>query len=716
MYAFIDEDSTHKAATILSQADNSAQVELVTGKRIKIKLNQILFTFASPAPQALMAQAVAEAAQIDPDFLWELLPQSELLAVDFAPDYFGGTKTSVTAVQKAALLIALHAQPAIFNRKGKGLYKPATPEMLAVVKESLAKKAREQARCDAMVAELVAGQLPPEVQAACPNIAFKPDKNGWAWKALALAAKQVGTHPTRLLMQRGAFKSHYALHMARFMAEQFPQGAAHRAIDLPPFIAADLPLASVQAFSIDDSQTTEIDDALSVTHLADGNTEVGIHIAAPSLVMPRSSALDKLAKSRMSTVYMPGNKITMLPDAAVAAFSLDEGRPCPAVSLYCTYNPQFECVATRTVTERVPLAANLRHDVLEEFITTEDVIAGTLPANIPFGKALSYLYALRGVLSVQRDAVRGKPENNNRTDFNFAVAWADESRSDAENATVTITTRKRGSPLDAIVSEMMILANSSWAGLLGKLGVPGVFRGQRFGKVKMSTTPMPHESIGVAQYGWFTSPLRRYSDLVNQAQLLACVQFGATAALAAPYKPKDVDLYSIVGAFDEQYSAYSTHQSNMERYWCLRWLNQHTASQGNTQRMDAVVVRPDTVRLRHLPLYIEVAGLPEGARGRPVVVDVIGWDELDLSVQARFAGEGNADGGAVAAFEALADDEAQLPLSVAVLLPDADDDADSDKDKDKDKDADSDKDADANNKAPNTAPPTPAQTVASKPA
>jgi exoribonuclease II len=665
MHVYIDEDSTHKAATLISQADSSSQVELVTGKRIKIKNNQILFMFASPAPQTLMDAAAAETAQIDTDFLWELLPQSEFVAVDFAPDYFGGNPS---AVQKASLLMALHAQPAIFNRKGKGLYKPATPDMLAVVKESLAKKAREQARCDAMVAELVAGQLPPEVQAACPNIAFKPDKNGWAWKALALAAKQVGTHPTRLLMQRGGFKSHYDLHMARFMGEEFPQGSAHRVIDLPPFIAADLPLANVQAFSIDDSQTTEIDDALSVTHLADGNTEVGIHIAAPSLVMPRGSALDKLAKSRMSTVYMPGSKITMLPDAAVAAFSLDEGRPCPAVSLYCTYNPQFECIATRTVTERVPLAANLRHDVLEKFITTEDVIAGTLPANIPFGKELSYLYALRGVLSAQRDAVRGKPENNNRTDFNFAVTWKDESRTDAENATVTITTRKRGSPLDAIVSEMMILANSSWAGLLGKLGVPGVFRGQRFGKVKMSTTPMPHESIGVAHYGWFTSPLRRYSDMVNQAQLLACVQYGATAALAAPYKPKDVDLYGIVGAFDDKYNAYNAHQSSMERYWCLRWLKQQT----KTMQLDAVVVRPDTIRLRHVPLYIEITGIPDGARGRPVVVDVLSWDELDLSVQARFVGESNSTGGDVAAFETLSDDD-DAPLTPAVALPDAED-------------------------------------------
>jgi exoribonuclease-2 len=330
--------------------------------------------------------------------------------------------------------------------------------------------------------------------------------------------------------------------------------------------------------------------------------------------------------------------------------------------------------------ERVPLAANLRHDVLENTISTADIEAGTLPDTVPFHAELTYLYALRAVLSAQRDAVRGKPENNNRTDFNFAVAWCandDVTRNDVNAATVTITTRKRGSPLDTIVAEMMILANSTWAGWLAKLGVPGIFRGQRFGKVKMSTTSIPHESIGVAHYGWFTSPLRRYSDMVNQAQLLACVHHGNLAVLQAPYKPKDVDLYSVVGAFDEKYNAYSTHQNNMERYWCLRWLTQYTAQNAGVTRFDAVVVRPDTVRLRNLPLYIQLTNVPDGVRGRPVVVDILSWDELDLSIQARFAGEGgthNVDADA-APFETLVEDDAEseILLTVGVMLPDVQD-------------------------------------------
>jgi exoribonuclease-2 len=102
----------------------------------------------------------------------------------------------------------------------------------------------------------------------------------------------------------------------------------------------------------------------------------------------------------------------------------------------------------------------------------------------------------------------------------------------------------------------------------------------------------------------------------------------------------------------------------------LRWLKQ----QNKTTQLDAVVVRPDTVRLRHVPLYIEITGIPDGARGRPVVVDVLSWDELDLSVQARFVGEGNSTGGDIAAFETLNDDDdGDTPLAAAVALPDAED-------------------------------------------
>src|SRR3546814_12855854 len=80
----------------------------------------------------------------------------------------------------------------------------------------------------------------------------------------------------------------------------------------------------------------------------------------------------------------------------------------------------------------------------------------------------------------------------------------------------------------------MILTNNRWGGLLAQHGVPGIYRSQQTGRVRMSTQALPHEAIGVPQYAWSTSPLRRYIDLINQGQLLAAVEHGVSARLAAP--------------------------------------------------------------------------------------------------------------------------------------------------------------------------------------
>ena len=91
-------------------------------------------------------------------------------------------------------------------------------------------------------------------------------------------------------------------------------------------------------------------------------------------------------------------------------------------------------------------------------------------------------------------------------DFNFSV----------EGEHVSILARKRGAPLDKLVSELMILANSTWGGLLAERDVAALYRVQSSGKVRMSVHGEAHEGLGVSCYAWMSSPLRRYVDLVNQ--------------------------------------------------------------------------------------------------------------------------------------------------------------------------------------------------------
>ena len=153
------------------------------------------------------------------------------------------------------------------------------------------------------------------------------------------SSRATHTAPLALLQKAGAIDSSYQFHWKRFLFDFFPKGTGFPAVAAPQ-PPADLPLAPVQAYSIDDSQTTEIDDALSVQGLGTGTVTLGIHIAAPGLAIQPGGDLDKLGRTRLSTVYMPGYKITMLPDAVVQIYTLDEGRANPAVSLYVTIHEQ----------------------------------------------------------------------------------------------------------------------------------------------------------------------------------------------------------------------------------------------------------------------------------------------------------------------------------------------------------------------------------------
>ena len=120
-----------------------------------------------------------------------------------------------------------------------------------------------------------------------------------------------------------------------------------------PAIKEELPTARVQAFSIDDSATTEVDDALSVQGLGTGTVVLGVHIAAPGLAITPDSPLDKVARERLSTVYMPGWKLTMLPDEVVQSYTLTAGCECPAVSLYFTIDEAtLEIAASETERSR----------------------------------------------------------------------------------------------------------------------------------------------------------------------------------------------------------------------------------------------------------------------------------------------------------------------------------------------------------------------------
>ncbi len=605
MYVYYEEDGDIKAGSILADNDASLQIESQHGKRTKVKAAHILLRYPTPGPAAAMDEARRLAAEIDLDFLWEVAGGEEFGFQDLAREYHGG---SPAAPQTGAVLLALHGAPIFFYKKGKGRYKAAPAEALAAAKAALERKAREAAQRAEWAGQLARGELPEALRDQVFHLLHRPDKNALEFKALQDACAAAGLTPVQLMDRCGAIPSSHEYHMQAFLLEHFPRGTVLPGLHAPQPPPA-LPDADSPAFSIDDASTTEIDDAFSVIFRPDGSVRVGIHIAAPALGLLPGSDLDRVAAQRLSTVYMPCGKITMLPEGLIDRYTLSEKRACPALSLYVEVGPDYAIRSLETRPDTVHIAANLRHEDLEPLFNEDTIGAGG--PDYPFRRELEWLWGL----ACHLEAVRGKADTQQRTDYVFRV------RDDR----ISILPRVRGNPVDKVVSEMMILANSRWGGLLAEKGVVGVYRAQTAGKVRMTLKPAPHEGIGVAQYAWSTSPLRRYVDLVNQRQILAAVRGDPP-----PYVGNDTRLFAVVREFELAYDAYADFQRRMERYWCLRWMIQE-----GREEMEATVIRENLIRFVGLPYVTRVTGAPTLDPGSRLRVAVGDFDLLDLECSCR---------------------------------------------------------------------------------
>ncbi len=613
MNVLFEDDGHLKAGSVLADHDASLQVESASGKRLKIKAGAVLLRFASPGAVELLAHAQRLVTELDAGFLWEASGDGEFGFDELAGEYYGGAPAPAEA---AAIALLLQAAPMYFYKRGKGRYRKAPPDALRAALASVERKAREAVQTGAWVDELVQGRLPEPLRAALPMLLYRPDKSALEWKAVAAAAAAQRTSVVALLARAGGIPSTHEYHFNRLLAEAFPRGTGFA--PAPPLVvgADALPPATVQAFSIDDATTTEIDDAFSVRFLADGNAEVGIHIACPALALPRGSPYDA-GRARLSTVYMPGRKLTMLPAETIAAFTLREGSAPPVLSLYIEIDRQGRPLRHETRVERVAIAANLRlPDVTERFTK---LAAADDP---PFTAELRTLWSLVGHLA----AARAKPEFA-RVEYSFYVDW-DAGGVAGEAGRVAIVPRARGSPLDKLVAELMIHVNATWGRLLADAGAAGLYRVQSGGKVKFATQPGEHQGLGVSHYLWASSPLRRYSDLVNQRQLLAVVR-----GERPPYDERDPELFATLADFETTYAQYGEFQDRMERYWCLRWLLQEGVGETTAR-----VLRDGLVRFERLPLTLrlpDVAGVPPDTAVR-VAIGAI--DLLAETLECRYAG------------------------------------------------------------------------------
>ena len=603
MNLLYEEEGDFKVGAVLAHAPASFQVESPHGRRSKVKAAQVLLSFERPTGAELLAGADSFAKDLDTDFLWQCSGEGEFSFQDLARDYVG---REPTPTESAGVLMKLHAVPMYFYRRGRGRYQKAPEATLKLALAGAEKKKRQLESIAQWAAQLQRFECPPEIARLRDELLYAPDRNKLETKALEQACAASGLAVPQLFERCGLLASAHDYHLNRFLYEIFPAGAGYPAHEAPA-MPSDLPLAEVLAFSLDDSGTTEIDDAFSVTRVSEDELRIGIHIAAPALTFAPGSALDAIARDRLSTAYMPDRKFTMLPEDAIAACSLDAGEVRATVSLYLNVSAADGAVrGHHTRLERLRVAANLRH---QAYGALNEGFESGAACGLPYEDELRQLWRIALVL----EARRGRPSiPAHAVDYTFRV----------EAGRVSIETRRRGAPLDKLVAELMILANSTWGELLAERDVAAIYRAQAVGKVRLSVHPEAHEGLGVSCYAWLTSPLRRYVDLLNQWQLAAAVQ-----GRRAPLSRSSEALLTAMRAFELTATRLDEHQRALEQFWCLRWLQQEAVAD-----LEAVVLRENLVRFERLPLVTRVPSLPGLEAGTRVRLAIAAVDLLERTV------------------------------------------------------------------------------------
>ena len=584
MNIFYEESGQFKVAAIVQKNDATYQVDTQHGKRTKVKANNVFAEFDGDMA-AFLENAQAQAADIDTDLLWEVCGEEEFSAEAIAEEYYGHAPTKT---ELAATLIALYAAPMYFYKKAKGVFKAAPEETLKQALAAIERKKQQDAQIDAWAEALKRGEMPSEIAADLKTILHAPDKQSLTYKAFTKAADALKTSAYELAKKTGGITSIPQYLQDGFEIKYFPKGTGFPDLPLPEM--PDLPKADVTAFSIDDESTTEVDDALSLTNLGNGSKRVGIHIAAPSLAIKPGDKMEKNIMERLSTVYFPGGKITMLPENWIAAFSLDAGAYRPAVSIYFDVDSEFNVGEPTCKIEAVNIAENLRIQTIEPHFNAETGLDEA--GEMMFAHHQDLIWFHQFAVALQK--ARGKYEPDRAPQYDYSIELDEEGK-------VSVVRRERGSPIDMLVSEMMILANSTWAQMLHDNDLPGLFRVQPAGKVRMSTKSEPHIGMGVQHYGWFTSPLRRAADYINQKQLLSLIDDSAEPL----FQQSDAELFAALRDFDTAYAAYADFQRQMETYWSLVYLQQQ-----GTSELTATILKEDLVRIEGLPLVTRATGIP----------------------------------------------------------------------------------------------------------
>jgi exoribonuclease II len=600
-YLVISDGLDYKIVGVLETHKNQIQVEdIATQQKKKIKTTQQLYVINTNNINQFINDVTKLQQTLDIGLIFELIEDTitKFTIYQLADLYFGD---SYTQIEITALLMSLANNRIDFNNNLNGSFNKCTEEERAKRKFIVNKKQLELTEFNKYYSAL--GKLEkPDIEINILQFLHRPDKHAPFYHALTQASRELSLSGLELCHKVGLIPKIEDFFVYCFMQENFPKGLNYNELTHEEQNAQTMLAPSIDVFSIDDANTTEVDDAFSV-QLIDSGYIIGIHIAAPAL----NADLIDMACNNLSTIYYPGHKVTMFPEEIINQYSLDEGKTTSVVSIYFNLDSEFNILDYESRLETVTVNANLRIESLEELFNNENL---TLDHNYPYEKELKILYTFAG----QLEEKRGKPSTNSITvDYSFAF----------EKNKVILKPRQRGNPIDKLVSELMILANCTWGRMLTNAFIPAIYRVKQPNyPVKMTLQPDSHTGLNVDYYTWATSPLRRAVDYINQKQIINLITSNKNH-----YTGTSPELLDVAENFDTTYAKYIDFQNKMERYWSLEYLLQEKITE-----VTGTFVFKSKVQLDHVPIEIDTQNLiTHKPKGTEVTVKLFNINPINLT-------------------------------------------------------------------------------------
>ncbi len=328
-------------------------------------------------------------------------------------------------------------------------------------------------------------------------------------------------------------------------------------------------LTDLPIITIDGQSTLDYDDAISLEKKDDGYI-IGVHIIDVAFFIKDNDPVDLDARTRGSSIYMPDDKISMLPPSLSENLcSLKEGEIRPGISTLVHLNRFFEIIDYQIVASVIKVHKQMTYSEAN-MLNGED-------------EPITTLYKAATVLREKRLKAGGVqitlPEVN---------IWIEE------NGEIGISRVDRENPARMLISEMMILANSLMADFLSTHKIPAVFRSQpdpkkrlfqgietslflncmqrkQLSRAIIGTRPENHSGLGVKAYVTATSPIRRYYDLLTQRQIRSILGY-------EPAYTRDA-LNAILQVVQEPVANTGKIQFQRRRYWLFKYLE---AMKGST--------------------------------------------------------------------------------------------------------------------------------------